>query len=768
MGRLIQPMTDSVSQAEMDAPVASTGVPSHGSQTRSQFERQRMEMLENGWCSHQIDYLAKIHDPGTFSYFAQLHRLRFGDHQRCPDQICCVAYNAHMENYTTKHVIDSCTCGLVQVPYKKIIKILRRGEIPLVSLYDSDDGGLGLQVSKRRSSTQYIAISHVWADGLGNPRQNALPACQLKKLQNHLAQTWRTKTNFDGTDPINPNGSLRFWMDTLCIPVNSEHKGLRLMSIDMMASIYAAASCVLVLDSELLSLRTSGLPKTELFAHILSSIWMCRSWTLQEGVLSRDCAIQFEDRTVILSEFNLNSEVYRYGELDEYLWHNFLQLRWTREDGTFFSNIVRQLIPIWETLTGHTLSEDDDRSAVTVDQFTRVWNALAGRSTTMIEDQYIILANVLDLPLLPLIPLATSQERMQRIILSLDQVPFSLFVNVSPSQSSENMSQLDSWIPSRVTSDILTAKSKAKVMSGYLKLENASLGNDLELSIYQVAECIPHSSTYYLLVPGPPENRRYKIDATTTATHGVEDDRYCSTILIVQDKQVSGDEQVLGACFYTSESPGDESSRGHGIQLVFCCSVRISKITANDTSRSETISRDYIARELPKYSNISIKYSPPSNFKPLKKRRGDIIPLPHFLMSLGVALVAAIAALAAIDYGIIHHLLKNSKRSSGTILLIIITIVFLNLFIAAGLTLLFASVWYLALGHIFVPLYHRSYIRSFEAHICQKPLQGSQQQRRNSLLSGDLVNWHLWGWSNFSKLFFKKRPKSDPDVEIPI
>jgi hypothetical protein len=407
------------------------------------------------------------------------------------------------------------------------------------------------------------------------------------------------------------------------------------MSIDMMASIYAAASSVLVLDSELMSLEISELSRTDLFAHILSSVWMCRSWTLQEVVLSTECAIQFKDSTFELSEHNLTSGFYPHGALDSYLWydflhlrsmrkegtffsditqrlvrlwHNFLQLRSIREEGTFFSNIIGRLVRLWQLLTDRTLSEGGYVSYVTVDQFTRVWNILAGRSTTMTEDQYIILANVLDLPILSLATLATSREKMQAIILSLNRVPFSLFLIVSPGQCDENVSHLNRWIPSRVTSDILTAKSNAKVEPGYLTLENARLENGLELSIFQTSEFIPHSTTYCLLVPGHPEDRRYKVEAAATATHGVEHDRYCSTVLIVQDQQIDSDQRILGACFYTSESPRYEHSREAEIWLVFCCSVRISRINANDTSHLDTISRDYVAQELPKDSNISIKY----------------------------------------------------------------------------------------------------------------------------------------------------------------
>ena len=161
----------------------------------------------------------------------------------------------------------------------------------------------------------------------------------------------------------------------------------------------------------------------------------------------------------------------------------------------------------------------------------------------------------------------------------------------------------------------------------------------------------------------------------------------------------------------------------------------------------------------------------PSNFKRLKKRRRDTIPLSHFGVSLGAALVTAIASLAAIDYLIIHRLLKNSVRSSGGIVLITITILFLDIFIAAGLTLFFGGIWYLTYKHILVPLYHRNYIRSFEAHIRQKSLQSSLQKSWSPLSTRDLLSTltrHWRDWSDFSERFFKKRPRSDVYPELPM
>ena len=64
-----------------------------------------------------------------------------------------------------------------------------------------------------------------------------------------------------------------------------------------MAYIYAAASLVLVLDRELMGLELTTI--AEYLARITSSVWMSRSWTLQEGILAQACAFQFRNIALV-------------------------------------------------------------------------------------------------------------------------------------------------------------------------------------------------------------------------------------------------------------------------------------------------------------------------------------------------------------------------------------------------------------------------------------------------------------------------------------
>ena len=105
-------------------------------------------------------------------------------HERCRSESSCVAYNVDLNNYETRHHLscDRNNCEDVTVPYDNLVQLIRNGSVPLVTLHRSDHSHLSIKVHKRRKSTSYTAISHVWADGLGNPHNNSLPSYQLQYL----------------------------------------------------------------------------------------------------------------------------------------------------------------------------------------------------------------------------------------------------------------------------------------------------------------------------------------------------------------------------------------------------------------------------------------------------------------------------------------------------------------------------------------------------------------------------------------------------------
>lgn len=143
-------------------------------------------MIANGRCIHQIRYLSRVFDSDTFSYLSFLKRspTRQESHQKCSEENC-IAYNIDMAHYKIRHTTDGCPCDMVSVPYSKLVKMIRRNEVPLISVEScaKSPSGVKLQVHSRVEGSSYVAVSHVWADGLGNPNCNALPTCQLSQFK---------------------------------------------------------------------------------------------------------------------------------------------------------------------------------------------------------------------------------------------------------------------------------------------------------------------------------------------------------------------------------------------------------------------------------------------------------------------------------------------------------------------------------------------------------------------------------------------------------
>lgn len=150
------------------------------------LQEYRNQMLEKGWCHHQVEHLSTVYDLRAFAYLASRQRsIRLVDHTTCLKHLTCVAYNTDPAAYETQHVESGCDCLSVATPAAALSKIIRRGEVPLISIHEPLNGhtGLEIRVSVRTRMSNYIAVSHVWADGLGNPIDNALPMCQIKKLK---------------------------------------------------------------------------------------------------------------------------------------------------------------------------------------------------------------------------------------------------------------------------------------------------------------------------------------------------------------------------------------------------------------------------------------------------------------------------------------------------------------------------------------------------------------------------------------------------------
>ncbi len=180
-----------------------------------------------------------------------------------------------------EHGLSSKAISAVLVPEKVIIPLItvdfRRPRCPVEIL--------AADITQIERVLPYVAISHVWSDGKGNPLRNFLPACQLQRIQ-------------DRVDALYPSDAhpMPFWMDTLCVPVGRKFWPIRNIALNRMKATYKCAGKILVLDDSLERIDSTIAP-TEAMIRIQYSSWSTRLWTLHEGRLGRNIYFHFRDKS---------------------------------------------------------------------------------------------------------------------------------------------------------------------------------------------------------------------------------------------------------------------------------------------------------------------------------------------------------------------------------------------------------------------------------------------------------------------------------------
>ena len=164
------------------------------------------------------------------------------------------------------------------IDQEKLSSILHKGSFLIIYVpFEPEDNSTPIEVKVLDSKSEYmeyVAISHVWAHGMGNPKENSLPRCQVSRL-NRLCAKVGVKSFLQPA----------FWIDTLCIPVAPEHKDARKLAIRRMADTYRQSHRVLVVDADLQPC-SKQCSRTELATRVLCCGWMRRLWTLQEACIA--------------------------------------------------------------------------------------------------------------------------------------------------------------------------------------------------------------------------------------------------------------------------------------------------------------------------------------------------------------------------------------------------------------------------------------------------------------------------------------------------
>lgn len=374
--------------------------PIHGTSFLRPQNPFRDHFLQAGWCPNESSMLFKELD-NTGLILATMLRRPFSDslsHELCSDERC-LALQTSDEDYETKHADNCLGCGEILVDQEKICSVLRCGGIPLIYIHTTEAAASPKVklIDYSANSVEYFAISHVWAHGLGNPKENALPSCQLMRLRS-LVGKLASKTTRKVQQPA-------FWIDTLCIPVDPKFKECRKLAVTRINDTFRQARQVLVLDADL-QRSSKRCTRTELATRMICCGWMRRLWTLSEAVVADGSAnaskvdVQFLEGSI---EFNAIG-------------------------GRHLRSIYNTETAIISIFSAFPQFLPRDKI------FTFLRHALAYRTTSKLEDEAICLASILgfgskDIALIA--GLKTAEERMQLMYTLIGQIPASILFNTS-------------------------------------------------------------------------------------------------------------------------------------------------------------------------------------------------------------------------------------------------------------------------------------------------------------------------------------------------
>lgn len=302
----------------------------HGNPTFGQFLVD--EMAKKGWCPFDVDRVDKSATSASLLYYlAHLPPPRPNvDHSLCTKDVCTSM--TIDPSYRTKHAPQDCQCNLEFSDTRNVINALQGDEIPLIQeevqlemvqwpakefdgphtarFIEATDVEPKFRIIESGQGRNFVAISHVWAEGLGNPNGNTLPSCALKWISNTVDR-FQFHSDDESEDHDDQQerpfeeasqGKTPFWLDTICVPVSPPEMWTRAMN--RLRKPYQDAALVLVLDSYLYTQDTRDIDDTEKWARILCCSWSRRLWTFQEGRLAKPGRlwVQFKDAAVSMED----------------------------------------------------------------------------------------------------------------------------------------------------------------------------------------------------------------------------------------------------------------------------------------------------------------------------------------------------------------------------------------------------------------------------------------------------------------------------------
>ncbi|KAF4537847.1 Het domain protein [Lasiodiplodia theobromae] len=326
-------------------------------------EARRKRLLRRGWC------------PFLLTQYQQTA-------QSILDWLLeCVRNNIDKSTYKIEHRSQYCACPFVKPNLDAVLDTIDNGKIPVMRVTRAgDEVKLDVAAHDPHSpeTVRFVAISHVWVDGLGSTSENGLPSCQVIRLSESVAS-------------LTEGGDTILWMDSLCIPAAESQ---RKKAIGTMRKVYQNAAAVLVMDKTIAKTPKNAKLVDRYWA-ILSSSWAQRLWTFQEGYLAAKIFMQAAEGQLI----EIRSAL---GE--------------AKEIETRFTNTV----VLWSfTNDMMVIRSTGSKTGVS---FGEPASALSWRSTSRATDETIAIAALFDLDSDRLISIEGAEARMRAFFLMIRRI----------------------------------------------------------------------------------------------------------------------------------------------------------------------------------------------------------------------------------------------------------------------------------------------------------------------------------------------------------
>ena len=344
-----------------------------------------LRMRAAGWCPSEVAMLQNRFSV-TGRYFASRlrRRGRVMNHVNCTDATCN-ALQIDDSTYVTRHTEVDCQCAHVEIDPQEVGLSLEQGKIPRFLIRPSGPyrDSIDLQMV---DTGPYVAISHVWAHGLGNAKSNSLPLCQLRRLHEYTMNLSRL------TGKLHESGAMAIWIDTLGVPLV---KQTRKLALKLLPKTYAESTCCLIIDEELCQLSSKS-SLEEFCLRIVFSPWARRLWTFQEGVVTWDkLFLQLKEGP---SHFGAS----------------------IRRSGTSLCSSLR-LEAVEEVR--NTLPRLEDFRATKGDLIDRLTEACKYRTTSRLSDQSFCLASIAGFDVREIVEASTHKEKMRIFLLQIRDLP---------------------------------------------------------------------------------------------------------------------------------------------------------------------------------------------------------------------------------------------------------------------------------------------------------------------------------------------------------